>query len=299
MITSVFCRGILSGEGDNILPMKVLGLGTLINLILDPVLIYLYQIKGAALATVISQIVVFLVFAYVMIFKKRTYIYLNLMNFHFNKIIFLQILKLGIPASLSMLIMSFGIFFYNTILSMSDYPISAVAAYSTAHRIEHLFFIPLISIATSMVTLVGMFSGAKRIDLIDKVIINGIKISLLISCSFGILFYFCSHMILPLFTNDIEIINIGVGYFRIFSFAVPFITMGMICSRVMQGLGKAYPMFVITCLRIIVISCFLAYYFIIYLQKPINFAWYAILISCISSSLISVAWMISVRKNYR
>ena len=48
----------------------------------------------------------------------------------------------------------------------------AIAAYSTAHRIEHLFFIPLISIATSMVTLIGMFIGAKRNDLIDKVIKN-------------------------------------------------------------------------------------------------------------------------------
>ena len=43
MIISVFCRGILSGEGDNIFPMKILGLGTLINLILDPIFIYFYQ----------------------------------------------------------------------------------------------------------------------------------------------------------------------------------------------------------------------------------------------------------------
>ena len=56
MIISVFCRGILSGEGDNILPMKILGLGTLINLILDPIFIYFYQIKGAALATGLSII---------------------------------------------------------------------------------------------------------------------------------------------------------------------------------------------------------------------------------------------------
>jgi len=143
-----------------------------------------------------------------------------------------------------------------------------------------------------------MFSGAKRIDLIDKVIINGIKISLIISCSFGIIFYFASHLIFPLFTNEEEIINIGIGYFKVFSFAVPFITLGMICSRVMQGLGKAYPMFIITCLRVIVISCLLAYYFINYLNKPLHFAWYAILISCITSSVISVIWMLNVRKKY-
>ena len=95
------------------------------------------------------------------------------------------------------------------------------------------------------------------------------------------------------FINQAEIvINIGIGYFKIFAFAIPFITLGMICSRVMQGLGKAVPMFIITCLRVIIISCSLAWYFIEILDKPIEFAWFAILISCIISSLISFIWML-------
>ena len=61
------------------------------------------------------------------------------------------------------------LFFYNSILGMSENSISAIAAYSTAHRIEHLFFIPIISLATSMVTLIGMFYGAKKYDLIDSI----------------------------------------------------------------------------------------------------------------------------------
>ena len=163
MILSIFFRSILSGEGDTLLPMKVLGLGTAINLILDPIFIYYMQIKGAAIATVISQAVVFSIFCYLMIIKKSNYISLNLKKFTYNIEIFNNILKLGLPASLSMVIMSIGLFFYNSILNMSEYSISAIAAYSTAHRIEHLFFIPIISLATSMVTLIGMFYGAKKI----------------------------------------------------------------------------------------------------------------------------------------
>ena len=127
-----------------------------------------------------------------MIYKKHNYISLDLNNFKFNLNILAQTLKIGVPASLSMLIMSNGIFFYNTILNQTEYPVSAIAAYSTAHRIEHLFFIPIISIATSMITLIGMFYGSKRYDLIDNVIYFSIKVSLSISILYSIIFYLCS-----------------------------------------------------------------------------------------------------------
>ena len=297
MIMSIFFRSILSGEGDNLLPMKVLGMGTLINLILDPPFIYYFQIKGAALATVISQIIVFIIFTFMLIFKKKSYINIKPLNFQFNSKILIEILRLGIPASLSMLIMSIGLFIYNKILAMTSLPVETIAAYSTAHRIEHLFFIPIISIATSIVTLVGMYYGAKRIDLINQIIFYGLRMALSISCIFGIFFYTSSMFIFPIFTDNMKIINIGVEYFKIFSFAIPFVTLTMICSRVMQGLGKGYPMFIITCLRVIVISCTLAYIFIIYLNKPLHFAWYAILISCVFSSLIAIIWMLIIKRN--
>ena len=296
MVLSIFFRSILSGEGDNLLPMKVLGLGTLINLILDPIFIYFYQIKGAALATVISQIFVFIIFSYIMIFKNHNYITLNLKHFNFNSNIFKRILQLGIPASLSMVTMSFGLFIYNAILNLTPYSSNAIAAYSTAHRIEHLFFIPIISIATCMVTLIGMFYGSKNFELINNIFIYAMKSGLIISSIFGFLFYTSSEFMLSLFTNDSEIISIGSNYFKIFSFAIPFITITMISSRCMQGLGKAYPMFIITCLRVIFINCTLAYYFINYLNKPLQYAWYSILISCICSAIISYFWFTIIRK---
>ena len=296
MVLSIFFRSILSGEGDNLLPMKVLGLGTLINLILDPPFIYFYQIKGAAIATVLSQVSVFIIFTYLMVFKKHTYITLNLKNFIFDLKIFKKIMRLGVPASLSMVIMSIGLFFYNSILNITEHSVSAIAAYSTAHRIEHLFFIPIISMATSMVTLIGMFYGAKKYNLIDTVYYYCIKIGIVVSLVFSLIFYTSSKFMLSLFTNDNLIINLGYDYFKIFAFAVPFITITMISSRCMQGLGKGYPMFIITCLRVIIISCSLAYYFISYLNKPLVYAWYSVLISCVSSAIISFIWFLFVKK---
>ena len=204
----------------------------------------------------------------------------------------MQILRLGVPASLSMLIMSIGLFIYNIILSQTSSSESAIAAYATAHRIEHLFFIPIISVATSMVTLVGMFYGAKKYNLIKRVLKHCIRYALIVSIIFSMIFYFLSDRILSVFINDQNVINIGVGYFNIFSFAIPFITLTMISSRVIQGLGKSYPMFIITCLRVIIISCSLGWYFIVIDNKPLEYAWIAILISCVIAAIISFIWLI-------
>ena len=62
MILGIFFRSILSGEGDMKLPMLITAFGTLLNIILDPIFIYYYQISGAAIATVISQVIVTLIF---------------------------------------------------------------------------------------------------------------------------------------------------------------------------------------------------------------------------------------------
>ena len=291
MILGIFFRSILSGEGDTMFPMKVLGFGTILNIILDPPLIAFYGIRGAAAATVFSQFIVFIIFVYIMVFKNRNYLTLNFRNFSFNKNHLYQIFKIGIPSALSMLIMSIGLFIYNIILSKTVIPEAAIAAYATAHRIEHLFFIPIISIATSMITLVGMFYGAKRYDLINIILVHCIKYALIISILFGVFFYFFSHKILPLFINDTNVINIGVGYFNIFSFAIPFVTLSMICSRTIQGLGKSYPMFVITCLRVIIISCSLGWYFIKIKNMSIEYAWFSILISCICAAILSSIWL--------
>jgi len=292
MILGIFFRSILSGEGDTILPMKILGFGTILNIILDPILIPYFGVKGAAAATVISQFIVFISFVYILIFKDRAYLSLNFKNFKLKNKYLSPIFKIGIPSALSMLIMSMGIFTYNIILSKTTNPQGALAAYATVHRIEHLFFIPLLSLSTSMITITGMFYGAKKYNLVKTVLKHCIKYALIISISFGIFFFNCSNIILPIFIKDSEVINLGVSYFNIFSFAVPFVTLSMICSRTIQGLGKSYPMFIITCLRVIIVSCSLGWYFIVIKNKPIEYAWLSILISCICASIISIIWLL-------
>ena len=213
-----------------------------------------YGIKGAAIATVISQGSVFITFIYHLIFNNHSYIEFKFRYFKFNKLVLLKILKIGLPASLSMIIMSFGVLLYNFILDSDD----AIAAYQTVGRIEHLFFLPILSIATALVTLVGMFLGADRVDLIKEIIKYGLSRSILISIIFGIIFAIFNKNIISMFTEDSNIIILGVEYFNVMIFAYPFITIGMTCSRVMQGLGFGMPTLILTILRVVLINSLLA-----------------------------------------
>ena len=298
LVFSMFIRAILSGEGDNLFPMKVLGVGTVLNIIFDPIFIYYFEqsgrgIQGAALATVLSQFISCVILVYYLVYKKRSYIDFSFRYLKFNPKIIKEILSIGIPSSLSMILMAIGAFIFNLILN-SD---SAVAAINLGSRIEHLFFLPIISISSSLVTLIGMFYGANRFDLIRSIIKYGIKYSLMFSLVCLVFFFFISQYIIPFFTDSKDITRITVSYFSIVSFSYPFVTIGMITGRIMQGLGQGTPLLFITSIRVVLINAPLGWYLRRVLELPIESVWYCILLSSVVASTISIIWMSRIIRN--
>ena len=295
MILGVFFRSILSGEGDTIFSMKVLGAGTLINIILDPPMIYFYHIKGAAYATLISQLIVFIIFFYSILIKKSFYLDLNLKKFTYNKSIMFKIIKLGFPASLSMLVMSLWMLICNKLITFSILDkaeaMAAVGAFQMAGRLENIFFLPIISIASSLVTIVGMFFGAKEFKLIKSIVNYALIRSIAIGIAFCCIFYFFVDYIIIPFNADENSIKYFTQYFTIVPFAYPFITIGMNSSRVMQALGHGTPMLVLTILRVLLINALLSFIFIIIYNKSIVYIWYSIILSSITTATIAYTWM--------
>ena len=300
LIFSMFVRSILSGEGDNLFPMKVLGVGTVLNIILDPILIYHFNkvgrgIEGAAIATVISHVVVCIILIYYLAYKKTSYIDFSIKHLKFQPKVLKEILAIGVPSSLSMVIMAMGAFIFNIILNSDD----AVAAFNIGSRIEHLFFLPIISISSALVTLVGMFYGANRFDLIEDIIRYGLKRSLLFASFCTIFFFSTSGYLLPFFTDSDSIKNITIQYFTIVCFSYPFVTIGMTSSRIMQGLGSGTPVLIITLVRVILINAPLGLYLTRVLDKPIEYVWYCILFSSFIASFMGLAWMNSIIKKHK
>ena len=341
MVLAIFFRSILSGEGETVLPMKILGFGTILNIILDPIFIIVLdlEVAGAAIATVISNGVVAISFMYFLIFKKVSYVKISFKRdvFKFDFEIIQKLFRLGIPASLSFAIMSIGIFTNNIILDKADENIAkqvdcpqyienqcstnhyncvwetqlieeevegcyykkggVIAGFTAASRLENLIMIPIIALSSSLVTMIGMFYGANRHDLIRSTINYGMRWAVQISLIFGIIFFIFSPFLLSIFTNDPKVISEGVNFFNIVSFSLPFVAISMITCRAMQGMNRPNPFLFLTLFRVILFAIPMAWIGVEYFEKGTEWVWWSVLLSSIISALAGLYWIQRIMTN--
>ncbi|MCH7575954.1 MAG: MATE family efflux transporter [Candidatus Marinimicrobia bacterium] len=291
-VLSGFFRGILTGEGDTVRPMTILGVGMVLNIILDPIFIFgLDQgVRGAAIATTVSQAIVFVIFIYLIMIRRTSYVSFNLRAFKFSSIIMLSIFKIGLPASFSFMVMATGAAVYNKILaSFSDH---AVAAYQVASRIEMVYFLPLIALSTGCVTLVAMFHGAGATDEIKKIVGYTMSRAVIYGLVFAAIIIPLAPLVLTIFKPNAEILAYGVSYLRINALAFPIAPIGIISARVLQGMGKGLPFLVVTVLRVMAIGGPLAAYFTFVQHRPLEFVWISMAVSMVGGAAVGVTWLL-------
>ena len=290
VIFSMFFRAILAGEGETKIPMIIGLIGTVLNLILDPILIFTfdYGVRGAAFATIISQIAMVASYLFIIFVKKSTYISFNIRNLSLDNYIISKIFQIGIPSSLSMLIISFGQVVMNKILV--NYSTEAVAAYQIVSRLDMLLFMPILGIAISLTTIVGMFYGAKEYKKLLSVVYYGINRAVIITTISVILFFMLAKNILPIFSSNVMVIDIGVTYLKVIILAYPAVGISVICSRVCQALGQGVPLLITTTTRVLILTAPLSYYFY-YIGKPLEWVWYSQVFAILIAAIISYAWM--------
>ena len=296
-VFSGFFRSILAGEGDMKFPMILAGIGTVLNIVLDPIFIFTlnFGVSGAAWATTISQMIICIIFIYMLFFKDHAYVQFKLRDFNPSYFILVDIIKVGLPASMSMIVMAIGQLLFNIMLA--TFSTDAVAAYQIAGRIDMVVFLPIFGIASALTTMVGMFFGANEIDKIRFITRYGISSSFIITSVGSIILYVFAPFIISGFTDEAVIKNIAVNYLRVISLLFPFISIGLTIGRILQGLGLGMPSLMITTIRVIGVAGPLAYYFIYILDKPVEWMWYAMFISGIMGTIISIVWLkIAFRK---
>lgn len=291
MMFAIFFGAILSGEGDMKTPVAIGGSGTLLNIVLDPILIFGFDmgVGGAALATVISQALSCMLFAYFLFTKDRAYITFTPRDFRLSGSILGKIVKIGLPASFSFFIMAFlGSLFNRILVTFSG---EAVAAFQIGLRLNQLFVLPLMAIAGALVTLVGMFAGAGHFDLVREVVRYAMIRSLAAAFVVGSIFYLMAGRMIGLFTADIHILGIGIGMLHVVVFSYPFVAVAILTGRILQGMGYGMPVMVISALRLLLIAGPLAWVFVFVLDKPLTWVWYALVVGSIGGAAVAAIWL--------
>lgn len=298
MVFSTFFRAILVGEGDTKFPMAIAAFGTVLNIILDPIFIFSLGmgVAGAAWATAISQFIVFIIFIYMLFVKEHFYVRFRFRDFSPSSFIIKDIIKVGLPASLSMVIMSIGQLVFNRILVY--FSTDVVAAYQIAGRIEMVIFLPMMSIAYGLTTLVAMFFGAKRMGRLRHIIYYGLSRSFMMAVVTSTVVYIAAPKLVTLFTHNGFIQETTVTYLRLITWVYPFIAIALPTGRILQGFGLGLPTLVITLIRVLLVATPLSWFFIFIQNKPVEWVWYSMMISAGVAFIVSISWVLWAIKKY-
>ncbi len=288
LLMGIFNR-IFTSQGDAKTAMKIMVSTLIINIILDPIFIYVlgYGVKGAAIATTIAFFFGFMLSLYYI--KTKSDLDIKLSSYKFSKTILKQINKVSFPATIMMLTTAFTFMFLNRFISY--FGVDYVAAAGLSFRLEHIAITPVLAVSLSMIPLVGMLYGAKQYHKLKSISLYGLKLNLLFSTIVGAILFLFPGMLLRIFTSDPNILAIGVPYLRIMVFAYPIMAVGYLVGRVLQGIGVGLPALIINLLRGILIPVPFFYIFIFVLGYGYLSIPFAMIIGAIVSSFIGIVWL--------
>ena len=292
VFVQIIFERIMQATGNAIYNMVMQGAGAIINIILDPILIFGWfglprmGVTGAAIATVIGQFCAMMI-GYRITKKKIDALEIKMSNFSFSTDILARIYKVGVPAILMQSVLSFMTVFMNMILA----PISAMAisAFSVYYKLQNFLNMAVLGITNALIPIVAYNNGAKRKDRARDAIQFSLLLSIGIMFVGTIIFQLFPKQLLSMFSANDEMYAFGVPALKIISLSFVFAGISMVLCAAFQALNKANTSLVITLARQLVILIPLTYG----LMKcfGIHIGWYAFVVTEIICSVYSlIVW---------
>ena len=283
--------GILRGEGDMKRAMYAVIVTVILNAILDPIFIYTLGLgsAGASLATIISAAIAASVILYWILIKKDTYVNVTLKGFKFDKKMSRDILKVGIPSSLDMMLMAIAMSIYLLLITQvgGDY---AIATFSSGQRLFLFAIMPLTAIGSAVVAVSGSNYGARNGEYLSRTHQYGSKLGIALGFLISTLIVIFATPLATMFAYTPETANLIPGiaeYLQIVCPCLTFIGIGIASSFFYQGIGKGVYSLFFTLLREILLAVPLAYFLAITLNWGILGIWVALSVGKGLASIIN------------
>ena len=247
---------LLQATGKTFYTMITQGTGAIINIILDPILIFglfgfpRLEVAGAAIATVIGQIVGAALSTFFNI-RVNKEIRINMKKFRPNKQIIGDIYRVGIPSIIMQSIGSVMVFGFNKILLVFN--TTAAAVFGVYFKLQSFIFMPIFGINNGMVPIIAYNYGARN----RKRIMDTIRLATLISIGIMILgillFQFFPKTLLGFFDASDHMISIGIPALRIISIHFVLAGYSIIISSTFQALGNGVYSLIVSVARQLVV----------------------------------------------
>jgi putative MATE family efflux protein len=287
---------ILRGEGDVKRVMYAIIFGATLNIVLDPIFIYTLKlgVPGAAYATILSMLCSSFILVYWLLFKKDTYVDFKLKNFKFKKDIIFDIFKVGLPASIQQLSMSFTMLVINVIIiHVALVGVLGISIYTIGWRVVMVAILPLLGLATAIVSVTGAAFGAKEYKKLNTAFLFSIKFGLSIEIIIAVIFFVIAPSVTLIFTtgeglpklrSDIEL------FIKISCLFYPGAAFGIASSAMFQGTGKGLYSLIATLLRTIILTPIFAVLLCCVFSFGLSGVWWGLVVANLIGSIVSFTW---------
>ena len=286
--------GILRGEGDMKRAMYAMIVSVALNFILDPLFIYVLNLgsAGASLATIVSSLGAASVIIYWILIKKDTYVNVTFKGFKFDSEIARDILKVGIPASLDMFVMSIAMSFYLIFISSvgGEY---GIAAFTSGQRLYLFGIMPLTAIASAVAAVSGSAFGARNWDYLSRTHTYGTKFAMLVSIVILLILVIFAPQLSMIFAYTPEtapLIPEITSFLRIASFGLLLVGIGMPSSFFYQGIGRGTTSLAWTIIRELIFTVGFTYLFGIVLNWGLTGIWVGLAVGRIIASILNFTY---------
>ncbi|MFR1758323.1 MAG: MATE family efflux transporter, partial [Christensenellaceae bacterium] len=281
----------LQATGNMIYPMIFQLIGAVINLIMDPVLIFgllgfpAMGVAGAALATVLGQIISMIYSLYI-VFRKDHEVTIRLKGFRFHARTVKDIYTVGAPSILMQSIGSVLNIGLNAILAgFSEAAVSVLGVY---YKLQSFVFMPVFGLNQGVMPIMGYNYGARNRRRVLDALKWGCIIAVCIMAVGCVLFMGFPQLLLGMFNPTAEMLEIGVPALRTISLCFLPAALGILASTLFQAIGMGSRSLIISILRQVVIILPAAYLF-----SKISLAsvWYAFPLAEVVSLLVSILFV--------
>ncbi len=294
IVFSSIAGALLRGEGDARRSMYSIIVGSLLNIILDPIFIYLLKmgVVGAAWASMISMLISSLLLCYWMFIKKDTYLKITVRDFKPSRKIIGEIFEVGIPSSLAQLSMSIAMIFLNKVVIEAG-GTDGIAVFTSGWRIIMLGTIPLMGMATGVVAVTGAAFGARNREKLKTAYLYAVKLGILIEIVMAVAIAIFARHVSFIFTyseGSARILEELVIFLRIMSLLYPMVPLGMLTSAMFRGIGEGKKSLMVTILRTFVLQVPAAYIFGIVLDMGLIGVWWGIIAGNFIAVTVTFLW---------